>query len=170
MGDRRDSWAAVMTAAAAEYAVTTELTRLGLHPYLAQRKQRWLPRGATRPMPRSTPLFPRYVFVPIAEARLPQLHYVRGLPGHRFLLSSAEGAVWTASAECIFEIAKLENEGAFDVLDVVPGEKVRLRGTSPLSTLDLLVATAGEKMTELLSPLFGGAKVTAKNADLVRAV
>ena len=129
----KDAWAAVMTQAAAEYAVMTELSRLGLHPYLAQRKQRWLPRGATKPMPRAMPLFPRYLFLPIAEARLPQLRYVRGLQGHRFLLSSAEGAIWTASADCIFEIARLENEGAFDSIDVLPGEKVRLKGTSSLS-------------------------------------
>jgi hypothetical protein len=115
------------------------------------------------------PLFPRYVFVPIAEARLPQFHYVRGLPGRKYLLSSSEGTIWTASAECIFQIAKLENEGAFDVIDVLPGARVRLKGKSSLSNLDLLVTTAGEKMAELLSPLFGGVRATARNADLVRA-
>ena len=158
----RDAWTAIMTLAAAEYVVATELGRLGLRPYLAQRKSRWLPKGATRPMPRSTPLFPRYLFLPVAEARLPQLHYVRGLPGHRYLLTSAEGVIWTAGADVIFEVARLENEGAFDAVDVLPGEKVRLRGTSSLSNLDLLVATAGEKMVELLSPLFGGVRASAR--------
>jgi hypothetical protein len=158
-----------MTLAAAEYSVATDLTRLGLHPYLAQRRQRWLPRGATRPMARAMPLFPRYLFLPIAEARLPQLHYVRGLPGHKYLLSSAEGAIWTASAEDIFAIMKLENEGAFDSIDVLPGEKVRLKGTSPLSAIDLLVATAGETTATLFAPLFGGVKATARVGDLAKA-
>lgn len=169
MGDRRDSWAALTTLAAREYTVVSELARLGLHPYLAQRKARWTPRGAPKPMVRSVPLFPRYLFVPIAEARLPQIHYVPGLPGHRCLLSSAEGTVWTASGDVIFEIARLENEGAFDALEIVRGERVRLKGTSALSAVDLLVATAGDKMVELLSPLFGGVKASARPADLVRA-
>ena len=159
-----------MTLATMEYVVTTELTRVGLSPYLAQRKARWTPRGAVRPMVRAIPIFPRYVFVPVAQARLPQVHFCRGLPGHKYLLSSAEGSIWTVSADVIQEIARLEREGAFDAFDVVPGERVRLKGASPVSTMDMFVATAGEKLTELLSPLFGGVKATAKSADLIRAV
>jgi hypothetical protein len=166
----RNAWAALTTLATREYTVASELRRLGLNPYLAQRKARWTPRGAPKSMVRSIPLFPRYLFIPIAEARLPQIHYVPGLPGHRCLLSSAEGTIWTASAETIQEIARLEHEGAFDALEIVRGERVRLKGTSALSAVDLLVATAGETMVELLAPLFGGVKASARPADLVRAV
>ena len=165
----RDSWTAVTTLGAMEYVAASELSRVGLTPYLAQRKARWTPRGAAKPMIRAIPIFPKYLFLPLAQARLPQLHFCRGLPGHKFLLASPEGAIWTASADVIAEIRRLEQEGAFDAFDVLPGEKVRLRGASPLSSLDLLVATANAKTVELLSPLFGGARVTAKTADLTRA-
>src|ERR1700733_404805 len=104
----RDSWTAVMTLAAMEYVVASELTRVGCMPYLAQRKARWTPRGSARAMARSIPMFPRYVFLPVAQARLPQLHFCRGLQGHKYLLSSAEGAIWTASGDVIYEIARLE--------------------------------------------------------------
>jgi hypothetical protein len=166
----RDSWTAVMTLATMEYVVASELTRVGLMPYLAQRKARWTPRGAVKPMVRSIPIFPRYVFLPVDQARLPQLHYCRGLQGHKFLLSSADGSIWTASAETIHEIARLENEGAFDALEIVRGERVRLKTQGPLSSLDLLVATAGDAMVELLAPLFGGVKASARPADLIRVV
>jgi hypothetical protein len=165
----RDSWAVISTLAAKEYVVASELARLSLHPYLAQRKARWTPRGASKPMTRCVPLFPKYIFIPVCEARLPQLHFVPGLPGHKFLLTSAEGSIWTTSADCIFEVARLENMGAFDACDVAPGERVRLNTAGPLSAIDLFVSVAGEKMAELFSPLLGGAKVMARSADLVRA-
>ena len=68
-----------MTLAAREYDAKLDCERLGLHPYLPQMRKSWLPRGATKPMLRCVPLFPRYLFVPIGEARARQLHYVRGL-------------------------------------------------------------------------------------------
>ena len=166
----KDAWTAVMTLATMEYVVVSELNRVGLSPYLAQRKARWTPRGATKAMSRKIPIFPRYVFLPVAQARLPQLHFCRGLPGYKYLLTSPEGTIWTASADIISEIVRLENEGAFDAIDVLPGERVRLKTQGPLSSLDLLVATAGEKTATLFSLLLGGARVTAKTADLTRAV
>jgi hypothetical protein len=64
---------AVVTLATQEYVAATELNRVGLSPYLAQRKARWTPRGATRPMVRSIPIFPRYVFLEgMRKARLPE--------------------------------------------------------------------------------------------------
>ena len=57
----------------------------------------------------------------------------------------------------------------FDALDVLPGERVRLKTQGPLSSLDLFVATAGETMATLCAPLFGGVKATAGVGDLARA-
>jgi hypothetical protein len=165
----KDAWAVISTLAGKEYLVASELARVSLSPYLAQHKVRWTPRGAARPMTRCVPLFPKYIFIPVREARLPQLHFVPGLPGHKYLLTSAEGSIWTASADVISEIARLERAGAFDVCGVAQGERVRLKTAGPLSAVDLFVSVAGEKMAELFSPLFGGAKVIAKSADLVRA-
>ena len=65
----RDSWAAVTTLGGKEYDAELDCRRLGLHPYLPQMRKSWLPRGATKPMLRSVPLFPRYFFVPLVEAR-----------------------------------------------------------------------------------------------------
>ena len=62
-------------------------------------------------MLRCVPLFPRYFFLPIGEARARQLHYCRGLVGHQFLLASAEGRIWEAPGAIIFELAKAENGG-----------------------------------------------------------
>jgi hypothetical protein len=38
-----------------------------------------------------------------------------------------------------------------------------------LAALDLIVASLDEKTAQLFGPLFGGARVTAKTADLTRA-
>ena len=168
MRDNRDSWAAVMTLAAREYDAKLDCERLGLHPYLPQMRKSWLPRGATKPMLRSVPLFPRYLFVPIAEARARQLHYCRGLAGPRFLVASADGRVWEAPGSVIFEIARAENEGRFDEVPPALGDRVRLKGSGALSTMDLLVSCLDTTTAQLLTPLFGGVRATAKIADLAR--
>jgi hypothetical protein len=72
-------------------------------------RRSWLPRGAVKPMLRAVPLFPRYFFLPLPEARARQLHYIRGLAGHQFLLASVEGRIWEAPGPVIFELARAEN-------------------------------------------------------------
>ena len=165
----RNSWAAVVTLAAKEYDAKLDCERLGLHPFLPQMRKSWLPRGATKPMLRSVPLFPRYLFIPIAEARARQLHYVRGLCGHQHLLASVEGRVWEAPGSVIFELARAEHEGRFDEVAPELGARVRLKGSGALSALELIVRTVDEKTAELFSPLFQGCRVKTKVADLVRA-
>jgi hypothetical protein len=85
------------------------------------------------------------------------------------LLCSNEGRVWTVSADVIFEIAKLEKEGRFDEVPPSLGDRVRLKGNSALSTMDLLVSCLDTTVAEVLSPLFGGVKATVRTADLVKA-
>ena len=162
-------WAAATTNAGAEYAARLELERLGLHPYLPQHRRNWLPPGATRPVIRSYPLFPKYLFLPACEARSREVRYVRQLQGPKPLLRSGEGQLWLAPAAQLFALMETENEGGFDETRPVLGDKVRLKAGGVLSGMDLVVASLDEKTAQLFSPLFGGARVTAKTSRLTRA-
>ena len=166
----KDSWACAITQGGHEYVAETDLRRLGLHPYLAQFRQSWSPPGAVKPLARKRPLFPKYIFIPIGEARSREMRFARGLAGHKPLLCSAEGTVWVAPGEAVRLIETLENEGAYDQLDVELGDRVRLRTTGPLAVMDLLVQRADAKLVEMLSSLFGGSRVTARAENLARAV
>lgn len=169
MRDPFAAWAACVTLAAREYDAKLDCERLGLHPFLPQMRKSWLPRGAVKPMMRAVPLFPRYFFLPVCEARARQLHYVRGLNGHAYLLASAEGRVWEAPGSTIFELARAENEGRFDEVAPELGDKVRLRSSGVLSAMELVVASLDQKTAQLFAPLFGGSRASAKSADLIRA-
>jgi hypothetical protein len=165
----KNAWACAITQGGHEYVAETDLRRLGLHPYLPQYRASWSPPGAVKPLARKRPLFPKYIFIPIGEARSREMHFARGLAGHKYFLSSAEGVLWVAPAAAVHLIETLENEGAYDQLDVGLGDKVRLKANGPLSVMDLLVQRADAKLVEMLSPLFGGARVTARAESLVRA-
>jgi hypothetical protein len=164
----RDAFAACMTLASREYEAELDCRRLGLHPYLAQQRKSRLLRGGTKPMMRSVVLFPRYFFLPLAEARVRQLHHVRGLSGHRHLLASAEGRIWECPGDIIFEIAKAENAGLFDEVPPELGDRVKLRGNGVLSTMELLVSCLDTTTAQLFSPMLGGSRVKAEIADLTR--
>jgi hypothetical protein len=69
----------------------------------------------------------------------------------------------------IFAIQQTENEGGFDETRPVLGDRVRLKAGGALSGMDLVVANLDEKTAQLFSPLFGGARVTAKTSSLTRA-
>jgi hypothetical protein len=173
MRDPYSAWAAITTLGGREYDAEQDCRRFGLHPYLPQQRKSWTPHVAShrlaKPLLRAVPLFPRYFFLPLCEARARQLHYVRGLSGHQYLLASLEGRVWEAPGEIIFALAKAENEGRFDEVPPELGDKVRLKGASPLSGMELIVASLDDKLAQLFSPLFSGCRATAKSADLVRA-
>jgi hypothetical protein len=110
------------------------------------------------------------LFLPVGEARARQLHYVRGLVRHSYLLASAEGRIWEVPGEVIFAIARAENEGRFDEVPPELGDKVRLKGNGALSTMDLLVSCLDTTTAKVFLPLFGGVTATVKTADLARAV
>jgi hypothetical protein len=158
-----------MTLGGKEYEAECSIRRLGISVYLPQMRKSWLPRGAQEPMLRAQPLFPRYLFLPLPEARARQLRYVSGLAGHRYLLASVEGRIWEAPAQAIFDIARAEHEGKFDEIPPELGERVRLKAGGVLSSLDLIVTCLDSKAVELFSTLLGGVRVTAKSADLTRA-
>src|SRR5580765_7637640 len=124
---KADDWAAAQTEPGYEYWVKQEFERLGLQPYMPQYRKNWSPRGCPRPIARSFPLFPRYVFLPILQARVREVHYVRHLKQPKPFLSDPDGKLWTARGEEIFEVARIENCGGFDQC-VVLGGKIRLKG------------------------------------------
>jgi hypothetical protein len=165
----KDSWAAITTLGAKEYDVDRDCRRLGLHPFFPQQRKLWLPRGASKPLLRASPLFPRYLLLPINEARRRELHYIPGLTGDRYLLASAEGRIWEAPGSVVTAISEAESRGDFDEVPPSLGDRAKLRGTGALSTMSMLVNCLDAGAAQLLSPLFGGSRVTAKVADLVRA-
>ena len=165
----RNSFAACMTLASKEYDAKLDCERLGLHPFLPQMRKSWLPRGATKPMLRAQPLFPRYFFIPLPEARARQMHHVRGLCGHHYLLASAEGRIWEAPGPVIAELVQAEKDGRFDEVPPSLGDRVRIKGHGALSAMELLVSCLDTTTAQLFSPMFKGCRVTAKVADLARA-
>jgi hypothetical protein len=173
MRDPYSAWAACTTLGGREYDAKQDCERLGLHPYLPQQRKSWTPHVASqrlaKPLLRACPLFPRYFFLPLCEARARQLHYCRGLAGHQYLLASAEGRIWEAPGEVIFELAKAENEGKFDEILPELGDRVRVKGVGVLSAMELVVASLDVTTAQLFSPFFGGARMTAKTANLTRA-
>jgi hypothetical protein len=165
----KDAWTAAVCASAREYEAETELRRLGITCYVPQYRKKWLPPGAHKPVFRRHPLFRGYLLVPACEGRSRLMHYARHLQKPRFLLSSAEGTLWTIPGEVVFEVARIENEGGYDECDPDLGDKVRLRSKGAMGGVDLFVASVDSKIAQLLTPLFGGVRATAKIADLARA-
>ena len=164
-------WTAALCVSAKEYEAECELRRLGITVYLPQRRQHWAPPGAhaQKPMLRRVPLFKGYIFILAKQARYREVGFARHLWQPRPLLCSNEGRIWSCSGDIIFEIARAEHEGKFD--DVAPslGDRVRLKGNTVLSTMELVVASLHEQTAQLFSPLFQGCRVKAKTSDLTRA-
>jgi hypothetical protein len=165
---RSDSWVAVSTEPAAEYTAQVELLRLGLNPYLPQFRRSWLPQKATKPLVRANPLFPRYLFLPLSEARVPGVHYARGLRRPKPILADAEGRPWLAPGDVIFNLAQMEHQGVFDE-GLATGDRVHLRSKGPLSGVDMFFDRAAAGVAELFLPLFGGCRGVASTESLVKA-
>jgi hypothetical protein len=58
---------------------------------------------------RSFPLFPRWVLLPLVEARSREIHYCPKLRLPRPLLT-IDGCVWQAPSEAVFQLARAEHE------------------------------------------------------------
>lgn len=164
----KDDWIAAVTEPAAEYAAKIELERLGLSPYLAQFRKVWSPPGASKPMVRLHPLFPRYLFLPLAEARHREMHYAKGLRRPRAILADAEGKPWVATGLEISTIIQMEKQGSFDEIIAI-GDRVRLKKTGVLSGIEILLSKSTERTAELFLPLFGGCRGTSTMENLQRA-
>jgi len=156
-----DAWVAAVTEPRQEYVAKVDLERLGLTPYLAQCRRTWLPPTSSRPILRACPLFPGYIFLPLQQARLPAVHFVRGL---RRMLSDSAGCLWRIDDAVIHSLALVEHAGGFnDILR--QGDAVTVRG----ALFDMVLTKAGERTAEVLLPLFGGCRATAPTKQLVRA-
>jgi hypothetical protein len=164
----KDDWVAAVTEPAAEYSAKIELERLGLHPYLAQFRKVWSPPGASKPMVRLHPLFPRYLFLPLIEARVREMHYARGLRRPQAILASAEGRPWVATESEINTVIQLEKQGSFDEILAI-GDRVRLKKTGVLSGIEILLSSSTSRTAELFLPLFGGCRGTSTMESIVRA-
>jgi hypothetical protein len=157
-------WAVARTMSGRDYDAQLELSRLGLTVYFPQARKLCLLRGLSKPVMRKVPLFPGYVFLPIAEAKLPQVQLVVSLARPKPLLCDCDGRVKMVGGDDIFVLSQMENEGAFDdrlPLAGVAGDRVRAKG-SALPGVDLLLTRLSARTVELLTPLFGGCRGTAR--------
>jgi hypothetical protein len=162
----RTDWAALLTDPAAEYLAHTELCRFGLQPYLPQFRKRHHTRGAF--VMRHFPLFPRYLLIPIKDARHPAVRLARGICKHKYVLSDSDGRVWRAPGSVIDAVRTAETGGRFDEI-LHKGDSVTL-AFGVLSTVRSVMSsdtTAG--MIELLMPLFNGSKATVSATKVIHA-
>ena len=165
-----DFWVALITGPAQEYLAATELQRFGLDPYLPQGKRRVAApagRGAAL-VTRRYPIFPRYVLLGIDQAAHPAVREARGLIKIRPILAANDGTPWRCPSVIINAVRDAESTGEFDELTVT-GSKVKLTD-GILSLISARMASpTGTNRVELLTPLFGGARVTVSSSRLVRA-
>src|SRR5262245_11165844 len=84
----RTDWCAAVCNPTNEYLAVTELERLGLRPYLPQRRRQWRSPVSIRPCARLFPLFPGYVLLPVNDAHSPAVRMARGLRRVKPILAS----------------------------------------------------------------------------------
>jgi hypothetical protein len=156
-----DYWAAARTAGGAEYAVTVDLKRLRLTPFCPQYYRHWTPDKSSTSLVKAYPLFPRYVLLPLAEARTREVQYVRGLRLPKPLLT-VDGQIWQIPAEAVFELARLEHRADLD-RTVLAGNWVRM------TAVDLFLAQVAEQTAELFRPLWAVARPAAGSSIEMRA-
>jgi hypothetical protein len=136
-------WAAAKTDAGAEYRVALDLERLGLRPFCPECRRYYSPCGAITPLVRAYPLIPKHLFLPLADARSREVHYVSGL---QCFINDADGKMWAIPDDAIFEVALAQHTGQFDTTTVT-GNRVRLYG------LELFLSCLPESTAALFAPL-----------------
>lgn len=162
----RSDWVALVTEPAAEYTAATELTRLGLHPYLPQAARRWSPPDAVAIM-RRYPIFPRYLLLPVADLDHRRLRLARGLRRARPILADGNGRPWRVGDAIIGAIRAAEEAGDFDDI-LVRGDKVRINDGILANIAAFLEESHGNTL-HLLTPLLGGATVRIARTRVSRA-
>jgi hypothetical protein len=108
-------FAVAATETGLEYQVRLELARLRLNPYLPQYTRLWTPDKTAMPLVRCFPLFPKYVFLPLAEARTREIFYVKGLKLPKPFINNGDGRILTLPEDAVFEVMRIEHEGGFDL-------------------------------------------------------
>jgi hypothetical protein len=148
----RNDWCALVTDPSMDYVAWVELIRFGLQPYLPQARKRWLaPRGGALLM-RRYPLFPRYVLLPIGDAKHSAIRFCRGVRKFKPILSDAEGPVARPRpGHCGREVEDCE---AFDEV-LRQGDAVQVAKGVLAGVQAVLTNTACNGRVDVLMPLFG---------------
>ena len=163
----RSDWAALITEPAAEYLAHTELRRYGLDPYLPQIKKRHHARTGKYVM-RTYPIFPRYLLIRYQDAHNPAIRLARGICRYKHVLSDDDGRPWRSPSRIIEAVQEAERTGRFDEL-LHKGDNVTL-SHGVLATIKAVLNTdAASGTVEILTPLFGGARVRIDHAKLAHA-
>jgi hypothetical protein len=158
----RNDWVALVTDPAAEYTARTELERLGLTPC-----RRWQPPRGHAMIPRRYPLFPRYLLLPIRDAKAPAIHFCRGVRRFKPILASADGGLWRIADAIVDDVKIAEAAGRFDEANLKPGEKVQV-AQGALAGVAAVLETVSGGRAELFSPLLGGARIVTASSSLAR--
>lgn len=153
----RTDWTAIVTGAAQEYLACSELLRFGLNPYLPQVRKRWLTPHTSKLMVRQYPIFPRYLFLPVADAQSNVLDACQGLRKPNPTLTYRDGRIWRAPAAVIDGLRQAETTGYFDDV-LVKGDKIRIN-SGVLAGIPAFLESSNLHSVELLTPLLGGVKV-----------
>jgi hypothetical protein len=163
----RSDWAALLTEPAAEYLARTELERFGLEPYLPQLRRRLATRTGKHVM-RHYPLFARYLLIRIDHAHHPMIRLARGINRLRPGLADEDGRPHRIPQKIVSAIREAEGRGDFDEI-LHKGDCVTL-AYGVLATIRAVLATdTATGMVELVTPLFGGARVRVDPARISHA-
>ncbi len=165
-----DFWTALVTETGREYLALTELERLGLRPYLPQRKLRFTPPRTTVTVMRKYALFPGYLLIELDAIDHHTLREARGLRRFRPILShdDADRTPWRAPAQTIATIRTAEAQGQFDETPLITGDRIAMR-TGILRGVEAVVGhRQAAKMLEILIPLFGGARAVVNQSAVMR--
>ena len=161
----RSDWAALITEPASEYIAHTELCRFGLRPYLPQIKKRHHTRTGQYVM-RNFPIFPRYLFIPITDARHASIRLARGICKYRTLLADDEGRPWRAPEKAIDAVRLAERTGLFDEI-LRKGDSVALASGVLSAVKSVCSSDITVGMIELFTPLFGGSRAAVEASKVV---
>jgi len=163
----RSDWAALLTEPAAEYAACTELERFGLKPYLPQLRKRHHSRTGKFVM-RHYPLFPRYLLVHIKDAHHPVVRMAQGINRFKPLLADDDGRPWRAPGPVIEALQLAEQRGDFDEI-LHKGDNVTLKYGVLATVRSILTTDSNSTMVNILTPLFGGARLRIATTKIARA-
>jgi hypothetical protein len=118
---------------------------------------------------RHYPLFPRYVLIRIGHAAAPEVRLARGVCRYRPVLADEDGRPWRAPATVVEAIREAERRCEFDEI-LHKGDHVTFAFGVMATIRSVLASTPATNMVELLTPLFGGARATARTAMIVHTV
>lgn len=163
----KSDWVALVTEPAAEYVARNDLLRFELEPYLPQIRRRCVLPYTSRFQVKLYPLFPRYLLLPQRQLDRGIIHACRGLLRERPILADPDGRSLRIAENLIFAIRQSEKNGDFDE-SLLPGDKVKITD-GILTNISAFLEESDENTVQLLTPLFGGAKLRVARSRVARA-